>query len=61
MFESFIVDKKRGVLPMAGFEDVADGSWFGSMKVDNEELVKKNKAFVYYNCSSGKIGTKKIQ
>jgi hypothetical protein len=39
--------------------------YFGStgMLRDEEnqstELVKKNKAFVYYNCSSGKIGTKK--
>ena len=38
MFESFIVDKKRGVLPMAGFEDVADGSWFGSFYVENNEV-----------------------
>jgi len=38
MFESFIVDKKRGVLPMAGFEDVADGSWFGSFYVENPEV-----------------------
>jgi hypothetical protein len=38
MFESFIVDKKRGVLPMTGFEDVADGSWFGSFYVENKEV-----------------------
>jgi hypothetical protein len=38
MFESFIVDKKRGVLPMTGFEDVADGSWFGSFYVENNEV-----------------------
>ena len=38
MFESFIVDKKRGVLPMAGFEDVADGSWFGSFYVENSDV-----------------------
>lgn len=38
MFESFIVDKKRGVLPMAGFEDVADGSWFGSFYVENPDV-----------------------
>jgi hypothetical protein len=38
MFESFIVDKKRGVLPMSGFEDVADGSWFGSFYVENNEV-----------------------
>lgn len=38
MFESFISDKERGVLPMKGFEDVADGSWFGSMYVENDEV-----------------------
>jgi len=36
MFESFISDKSRGILPMKGFEDAPDGSWFGSMKVDND-------------------------
>lgn len=38
MFESFITDEKRGIKPMAGFEDVPDGSWFGSFKVDNDEV-----------------------
>ena len=36
MFESFISDKERGISPMRGFEDAPDGSWFGSMKVDND-------------------------
>jgi hypothetical protein len=36
LFESFISDKDRGILPMQGFEDSPDGSWFGSMKVDND-------------------------
>jgi hypothetical protein len=38
MFESFIVDRKRGIMPMAGYNDVPDGSWFGSFKVDNEKV-----------------------
>jgi hypothetical protein len=38
MFESWIVDEKRGVKPMKGFEDVKEGSWFGSFKVENEEV-----------------------
>jgi hypothetical protein len=38
MFESFLTDKKRGILPMAGFENVADGSWFGSFYVENPEV-----------------------
>lgn len=40
MFESWIVDKDRGTMPMVGFEDVPNGSWFGSFKVDNEEVWK---------------------
>lgn len=46
MFESWIVDSNRGVLAMKGFEDVPDGSWFGSFKVENEEvwaLIKEGK------------------
>jgi len=38
MFESWLVDKNRGVQPMKGFEDVADGSWFGSFYVENDEV-----------------------
>lgn len=38
MFESFIVDKKRGIQPMEQFKDVADGSWFGSFYVENEDV-----------------------
>ena len=43
MFESFITDKERGIMPMKGFEDVADGSWFISAKIDNEEIWQKVK------------------
>jgi hypothetical protein len=38
MFESFISDTDRGILPMRGFEDAPDGSWFGSFKVENPEV-----------------------
>lgn len=38
MFESWITDKERGILPMKGFEDAPDGSWFGSFKVDNDAV-----------------------
>jgi hypothetical protein len=44
LFESFISDKNRGILPMKGFEDAPDGSWFGSMKVDNEDAWQKVKS-----------------
>ena len=46
MFESFIVDKERGIQPMKGFEDAKDGSWFGSFYVENEQawqLIKQGK------------------
>jgi len=43
MFESYIIDRERGVNPPKGFEDVANGSWFGSFKVENESLWKKVK------------------
>ena len=35
MFESWIVDRAKGKMPMKGYEEVADGSWFGSFKVNN--------------------------
>ncbi len=38
MFESFISDKARGILPMKGFEDAPDGSWFVSMLVENDAV-----------------------
>lgn len=38
MFESWITDSKRGIQAMKGFEDVPDGSWFGSFKVNNPEV-----------------------
>jgi hypothetical protein len=44
MFESWIKDSKRGIPGMEGFEDVPEGSWFGSFKVDNEEVWSRIKA-----------------
>jgi hypothetical protein len=44
MFESFISDKERGISPMKGFEDAPDGSWFGSFKVENDEVWAKVKS-----------------
>lgn len=38
MFESFISDQDRGILPMKGFEDAPDGSWFGSFKVEDDKV-----------------------
>jgi hypothetical protein len=44
MFESWIVDRAKGKLPMTGFEDAKDGSWFGSYKVENDDVWAKVKA-----------------
>ncbi len=38
MFESFIIDRSRGIAPPNGFNGLTDGSWFGSYKVDNDEI-----------------------
>lgn len=38
LFESFIIDKERGILTPKGYEELPDGSWFGSMKVENDEI-----------------------
>lgn len=46
MYESWITDNKRGIQPMKGFEDVPEGSWFGSFKVNNPDvwqMVKEGK------------------
>lgn len=43
LFESFISDQTRGIMPMKGFEDAPWGSWFGSMIVDNNEAWAKVK------------------
>ena len=43
MFESFIINSQRMPAP-EGFEDLPDGSWFGSYKVDNEAVWNEIKA-----------------
>ena len=37
MFESYITNKERGINPRE-FEDIPDGSWICSFKVENEAL-----------------------
>lgn len=44
IFESFLTDTVRGVQPMKGFEDVADGSWFISAKVEDAAVWEKIKS-----------------
>ena len=38
VFESFVSDKSRGVMPMGGYEDLPDGTWFISAKVENDAV-----------------------
>ena len=40
MFESMIIDSTRGNRPPVGYEDIAEGSWYGSFTVDNPEIWK---------------------
>lgn len=45
MFESFITDSKRGIKPATNFNDLPDGTWFGSFYIENPqvwEAVKNN-------------------
>jgi hypothetical protein len=44
MFESFIINKERGILTPTGHTELPDGSWFGSFKVNNDEVWKKIKS-----------------
>jgi hypothetical protein len=44
MFESYIIDREKGIMPPKGFEEVSNGSWFGSFKVENEKIWEEVKA-----------------
>jgi len=44
IFNSFISDSELGISPLKGFEDIADGSWFISAKVNNDDVWEKVKA-----------------
>lgn len=41
LFESFLIDSERGIVPPKGFEGVPEGTWIGSVKVDNKEVWDK--------------------
>jgi hypothetical protein len=47
LFESFIIDQSRGIKTPEGFDELPDGSWFGSFKVENDEVWKKVKDGTY--------------
>lgn len=44
MFESYIIDREKGIMPPKGFEEISNGSWFGSFKVENEKIWEEVKA-----------------
>ena len=41
-YESFIKDSERGISP-AGFEDIANGTWFMACKINNDDVWDKVK------------------
>lgn len=43
-FESWIVDRAKGKMPLKGYEDVADGSWFLTAKINNEDTWNRVKS-----------------
>ena len=48
MVESYIKDTSRGISP-EGFEDVSDGSWFVTFKVEDEKLWKEIISTSHFN------------
>ena len=40
MFETFLKDSSRGISAPNGFEDLPEGTWFGSYEVYNDEVWK---------------------
>jgi hypothetical protein len=44
IFYSFVSDKSMGIPAMAGYEDLPDGSWFISAKVESDEIWARIKA-----------------
>lgn len=36
-FESFLIDRNRGINPPKGYESLSNGSWFVSLKIDNKD------------------------
>lgn len=60
LFEVFQSDKARGIRPMKGFEDLADGTLFGSMYVENPvawQMIKDG--FIKGFSVEGNFGMKK--
>jgi hypothetical protein len=49
MFESYLIDRERGVNPPKGYEDAKDGSWFGSFKVENDKVWEERDQFTGFS------------
>jgi len=47
VIESLIIDKERGISTPKGFDEVPDGSWWGSMRVENDEVWQQIKDGVF--------------
>lgn len=46
-FESWVVDREKGKLPLKGFEDLPDGTWFLTAKINNDAAWEKIKSGEY--------------
>lgn len=49
MFESYLIDRERGINPPNGYEDAKDGSWFGSFKVENDKVWEDRDQFTGFS------------
>jgi hypothetical protein len=49
MFESYLIDRDRGINPPKGYEDAKNGSWFGSFKVDNDKVWEEREQFTGFS------------
>ena len=49
MFESYLIDRDRGINPPNGYEDAKDGSWFGSFKVENDKVWEDREQFTGFS------------
>jgi hypothetical protein len=46
-YESWVVDRDKGKMPLAAFKDVPDGTWFLTAKINNDETWAKIKSGEY--------------
>ena len=46
-YESWVVDREKGKMPLAAFKDVPDGTWFLTAKINNEETWQKIRSGEY--------------